>query len=196
MQTAFKSDERFTQSEFWEWLQERPESDRNRYELLGGHIIMTPPAPGYAHSSVAIRIIVALAACAQAEGGEVLDSHAGFEFPTGDTLEPDVTFLSAARFAAGPKPDPRRPLRIMPDLVIEILSPSTAARDRTEKKDVYAKCNVVEFWLVDWRRREVTVFLREGGGFGEARVLRAGPIDSRVAPGLELSIEQLFAGFD
>lgn len=196
MQTAFKSDERFTQPEFWEWLQERPDSDRNRYELLGGHIIMTPPAPGYAHSAVAVRIIFALESCARAVGGEVLDSHAGFEFPSGDTLEPDVTFISAARFAAGPKPDPGRPLRIMPDLVIEILSPSTALRDRTEKKDVYAKCSVDEYWLVDWRRREVTVFLREGDRFGEARILRSGSIDSRVVPELDIAIELLFAALD
>lgn len=196
METAFRSDQSFTQREFRAWLDRRPSSDINHYELLDGRIIMTPPA-GFPHSAVAVKIVVALTRHAQAVGGGLVqESSAGFEFPSGDTLEPDVTFISAARFAAGPRPKLGGFLRIVPDLVVEVLSPSTARRDRIDKKKAYAQCGVDEYWLVDPRRREVTIFAREGDLFGVAQVFRCGPIVSRIAPQLELTVEELFVDLD
>ncbi|HXC52377.1 MAG TPA: Uma2 family endonuclease [Candidatus Limnocylindrales bacterium] len=196
MQTAFRSDEKFTQAEFWDWLQELPASDINRYELLGGRIIMTPPA-WFGHSAVAVRICTALDRYRRAAGGGlVLESSAGFDLPSGDTLEPDVTFISAGRLAAGPKAPEKGFVKVVPDLVVEVLSPSTARRDRVEKKKVYERCGVDEYWLVDPRRREVTIFTRDGDRFGAGRIFRAGRLDSRVVSGLDLSIEELFADLD
>ncbi|MBI5505021.1 MAG: Uma2 family endonuclease [Deltaproteobacteria bacterium] len=196
MHTAFGSEERFTQGEFLEWLRGLRASDINRYELMGGRILMTPPA-GFSHSALAARIVYALSRYTHATGsGLVLESSAGFNLPSGDTLEPDVTFLSAARLAAGPKPGHGSFLEIVPDLVVEVLSRSTARRDRVEKKKVYARCGVEEYWLVDPRRSTVEIFAREGETFGAARVFRSGALVSRVAPELELSIEELFTGLD
>ncbi|HYC54835.1 MAG TPA: hypothetical protein VEL28_07840 [Candidatus Binatia bacterium] len=55
MQTAFLSDRTFTQDQFARWLDDLSASDINHYELLGGRIVMTPPA-GYPHSPVALRL--------------------------------------------------------------------------------------------------------------------------------------------
>jgi len=49
-----------------------------------------------------------------------------------------------------------------PDLVIEILSRSTGRRDRTVKKDVYGKCGVKEYWIVDVHLATVEVYLLNG----------------------------------
>ena len=196
MQTAFRSDEKFTQAEFWEWLQELPASDINRYELLGGRIIMTPPA-WVGHSLVSVRIVSALESHRRKTGsGMVLESSAGFDLPSGDTLEPDVTFISAARCTTGLLGKLKGFIEVVPDLVVEVLSPSTAKRDRVEKKKIYERCGVDEYWLVDPRRHEVTIFTRDGDSFGEARVFRAGALSSRIVPDLDLSIEELFADLD
>jgi Uma2 family endonuclease len=196
MQTAFRSDETFTQAEFWDWLEELPASDINRYELLGGRIIMTPPA-WVGHSLVAVRISSALESYRRTTGsGMVLESSAGFDLPSGDTLQPDVTFISAARRTTALMSRPKGFIDVVPDLVVEVLSPSTARRDRGEKKEIYEACGVDEYWLVDPRRREVTIFTRDGDSFGEARVFRAGALKSRVVPGLDLSIEELFADLE
>jgi Uma2 family endonuclease len=195
VQTAFRSDEKFTQAEFWDWLQELPASDINRYELLGGRIIMTPPAR-IGHSVVAARIVFALGRYARMTGGLVLESSAGFDLPSGDTLQPDVSFISAARRTNEMMTKPTGFIDVVPDLVIEVLSPSTARRDRIEKKKIYERCGVDEYWLVDPRRCEVTIFARDGEGFGAARVFGAGFLISRVVAGLELSIEELFADLD
>lgn len=49
-----------------------------------------------------------------------------------------------------------------PDLVVEVLSPSTARRDKTRKKDVYASCGVREYWLVSPGGRTVEVYVSDG----------------------------------
>ena len=52
-----------------------------------------------------------------------------------------------------------------PDLVVEVLSPSTARNDKTRKKDVYARCGVREYWLVSPGDKTVEVYRADGTGF-------------------------------
>jgi len=66
-------------------------------------------------------------------------------FAEGDYLEPDVLFVSAAR--AGILSE--RGVEGAPDLVIEVVSPSTAERDRGIKLERYRRYGVPEYWIVD-----------------------------------------------
>ena len=50
-----------------------------------------------------------------------------------------------------------------PDLAVEVLSPSTAARDKRYKKSVYAQCGVKEYWIVSQRERSVEQYVLSGG---------------------------------
>lgn len=52
-----------------------------------------------------------------------------------------------------------------PDLVVEVLSPSTAKRDKGYKKDVYEKCGVREYWLVEPASKSIEVYLLKDGAF-------------------------------
>jgi Uma2 family endonuclease len=124
--------------------------------------------------------------------GIVLGSSAGYDLPSGDTLEPDVSFISAERFAAGPRPTHGQFVKIVPDLVVEILSPATSRRDRTEKKAVYERNGVTEYWIVDPAKRSVTVFPLRRSRFASARAISSGPIRSRLLASLRLSVEQVF----
>lgn len=192
--TAFRSEERFTQQEFSAWLQRRPVSDANHYELIRGRIAVSPPA-GWPHGALESAIVAALYDVVQRLSlGVVQGSSAGYDLPSGDTLEPDVSFMSKARFEAGPAPVRGRFLGIVPDLTVEILSKSTARRDRGEKKAIYEQCGVVEYWIVDPERRLVTVYGLEDGRYGAGTRVRSGRIPSRVLPQLELTIAELFAG--
>jgi Uma2 family endonuclease len=193
VETAFQSDERFDQKTFRRWLDERPASDINHYELIDGRIVMTPPA-AWPHGTIGGHIGARVGTHVRKKKlGIVLDSSAGYDLPSGDTVEPDVSFISSKRFAAGPKPAAGEFVRIVPNLVVEILSPGTAKRDRTEKKALYERNRVDEYWIVDPRRRQVTVFELEKRGYGTGTVFAAGRIRSRVLPGLDLPVEDLFA---
>ncbi|MCM1149617.1 MAG: Uma2 family endonuclease [Butyricicoccus sp.] len=52
-----------------------------------------------------------------------------------------------------------------PDLVVEVLSPSTAKYDRGRKKDAYEKCGVREYWIVDPANKTVEQYLLQSGKF-------------------------------
>lgn len=191
--TVFRSEETFTQEEFRRWVENRPRADINHYELVHGRIVMTPPA-GWTHGRLGSKIVWALTDHVEAEAlGVVLDSSTGYDLPSGETLEPDVSFVSAERLAAGPTPTGNEFLRIVPDLVVEILSPGTERRDRTEKKDIYEQNGVREYWLVDPKRKSVTVFDRGEAVFDAGRELMQGVVESKVLPELHLKIEELFA---
>ena len=193
MQTAFRSEEEFTQAEFADWLERLPSSDINHYELLGGRIVMTPPA-SYPHGAIGPRISGYL--LPHAGSGIVNDASAGFELPRGETVEPDVSFISADTLAAGPKPIFGKFYRLVPDLAVEILSPTTTRRDRIEKRDIYEANGVREYWLVDPVARALTVYRRDGDRFAAPIVLRDGHLTTDTMPGLTLPIAELFAGLD
>lgn len=188
-ETAFRSEEKFTQEEFRRWLERRSASDVNHYELLRGRIVMSPPT-SWRHGRIGAVLVRLLDTHVEAGClGRVFDASTGFELPSGETLEPDVAFVSRESWEAGPRPQGDELLRILPDLVVEILSPSTARRDRTEKREIYAQNGVGEYWLVDPLRRE-------GGGFGAPASLAAGAISSRILPGCGARAEALFAGLE
>jgi Uma2 family endonuclease len=192
VETAFFSEEVFTPDEFLRWVDERPASDANRYELLRGRIVMSPPAR-WPHGRCAARLVAALEVFVRPRGlGIVLDGSTGLALPSGDTVEPDVSFVSAARLAAGPTPVDGELLRIVPDLVIEILSPSTRARDLGEKRELYESNGVREYWVVDSRERTVRVFRRGRQGFATERVVAEGSLESDLIPGLSISLADVF----
>src|SRR5262249_13771477 len=123
----------------------------------------------------------------------VLDSSTGYDLPSGDTVEPDISFISAARLAAGPAPQPGKFPRIVPNLVVEILAPATAQKDQTAKKPVYAKNAVDQNGTVDSNRREITVYSLSGKRFGRGTVyaIRAA-LHSRVLDGFTLGVSEVF----
>src|SRR5262245_25256419 len=194
-ETSFRSEERFTQAEFRDWLETVPSTDIHRYELLGGRIIMTPPA-SWKHAFIESNLQRIVGSPVHEQRlGRTCGSSAGYDLPTGDTLEPDLGFVSNARWGAGPKErhDDKAFLSIVPNLVVEILSPSTATRDRTEKKESYERSGVDEYWIVDPRRRQVLIFVREGSAFGSPDTTSAGAVRSRLLPDLRITVEEIFA---
>jgi Uma2 family endonuclease len=194
LETIFISEREYTQSEFAEWLDDRPPSDINHYELLNGRIVMTPPA-GWPHGHTENKVQFKLTGHVNAHHlGIVLGSSTGYDLPTGDTVEPDVSFIGSERFQAGPEPEQGKFLRIVPNLVVEILSPATRKRDLTEKKDVYARAGVDEYWIVDSAHREITLFhLAAAGLYDEGRVLRATELlVSRAVAGFSCQVGDLF----
>lgn len=192
-QTAFVSTETFTQKEFKHWLDERPASDINHYELLRGRIVMSPPA-GWPHGSVESNIHTPLATFVRThELGITLGSSAGYDLPSGDTVEPDISFIANDRLTAGPAPQPGKFLKIVPNLVVEILSPATAQKDRTEKKAIYEENGVEEYWLVDTKRREITVYVLTGKRFGRGKVYTGREtLSSRTLKGFTLRLNKVF----
>lgn len=189
---TFRSDESFTVRTFRRWVDARPMSDVHHYELVRGRIVMTPPA-GWTHAGLGARIVGLLDAHVRRHRlGRVFDSSLGYVLPSGDVLEPDASFVSTRRFEAHRPTRPNEYLRAVPNLVVEILAPGTAARDRSEKKDLYEQNGVDEYWIVDSDHRAITVFTRGPRGYGAGRTAIGGTLRSRVLPKLRVALPKLF----
>ena len=190
-QITFRSEQRLTQDEFFEWLQQQPNLIGN-YELIHGRIVMTPPVD-LIHAGTGAELTRRLGNHVASLGlGRVYDASAGFDLPSGDTLEPDVSFVSKERLAAAPPVERGRFGKVVPDLVVEVLSRSTARRDRTEKKAIYAANGVREYWIVDPDRRAVTVFHLRGKSFDAGAQFSAASVTSEILPGLAIELGALF----
>ena len=153
-----------------------------RYELLDGKLVPIP-APEERHQSISILLGSKLVQFAYENSlGRVY--HAPF-----DVVQPDLLFVSNER---GHIITPAN-IQGAPDLVVEILSPSTAERDRMFKHTLYAKYGVNEYWMVDTTAKDITVLLlgeREYevvDTYGEGETLT-----SPTLQGFTLSIGDLF----
>ncbi|MFW6193188.1 MAG: Uma2 family endonuclease [Gemmatimonadota bacterium] len=129
----------------WQDLQQAPD-DGKRREAIGGGLYVTP-APSVRHQIVSKRLERALYRLLEDPGhGQVFHAPIGVEFPaTGEGVQPDLLFVSEERRGIVA----RAWLKGAPDLVVEILSPSTEERDRSLKRDLYERQGVGEYWIVD-----------------------------------------------
>ena len=104
-------------------------------------------------------------------------------------LQPDVLVFCTDRQAA------RRGVRGAPQLVVEILSPSTGWKDQKLKFELYEEAGVAEYWVVDPVVPCVRQFSRSGQKFGIGQEFRApGRLESSAFEGLSLSLSDLFEG--
>jgi Uma2 family endonuclease len=189
---VFESVDTMSQAEFAEWVAPR-EGLEGRCELLNGRVVMTPPA-GYPHGIVESAIVTILTSHARREKlGRVFGSSQGFDLPSGDTVEPDVSFVSRERWQSVPPAVRGRFLRVVPDFVVEILSAGTRSRDRGEKRAIYERNGVREYWLVDPDARTVTVFLLENERFDRGLTVDAdASLSATAVAGLTLKVAELF----
>ncbi|WP_419161630.1 Uma2 family endonuclease [Candidatus Palauibacter sp.] len=143
----------------WQDVQQMPD-DGNRYEAIEGDLYMTP-TPTPRHQILLLRLYDALRPLLSKAGhGVLLVAPVGVEFPaTGEGVQPDILFVSNERRGI----IQHTSLIGAPDLVIEILSPSTAGRDRSIKLRLYKRQGVREYWIVDPDENAVDVWR-----FGEA----------------------------
>lgn len=138
----------------FEDLLQIPEDDLYQHEIYDGVHVASPP-PGTEHQYVSKRMQHQLYTKIELAGhGEVYDAPTGVEIATYDVLEPDLVVVLKRHAQI------IRPSRILgiPDLVVEILSPSTRARDRGIKRERYEAAGVPEYWILDPDARTAEVY--------------------------------------
>jgi len=152
--------------------------DDARYELIDGELIVAP-APNMEHQRSSRRLTYRIERLLMDTGlGEVF--HAPFDvvLSQNDTVQPDLAFVSNERAHIITAAN----IQGAPDLAIEILSPSTAERDKTVKRELYARHGVREYWLVDTIARTISQLLLRGAEFELAGVF--GPGETLTSPTL------------
>jgi Uma2 family endonuclease len=161
--------------------------DGNRYELLDGHLLVTPQA-AFAHQIVGSRIAAALHAFLDADARGWVLAPGAVEILPKTHLEPDILVVPA-RFPLSSKWSEIRDWW----LAVEVFSPSSVVYDRDFKRNAYLALGVAEVWLVDLDGQEVFVSLRDGPTDLRCRE-RVVWTPAEMAEPLELDLVAVFAG--
>jgi len=146
----------------WDDLQTMPE-DRFRWELVDGQLLVTP-SPAGRHQGVVGELYLLLRLACPGDLRVMLSPY-DWKLSAHTVFVPDLMVIRQADF------DPGGPFTGVPLLVVEVRSPSTAATDRTLKRQQYEQHGVPAYWLVDpggpaggHQRPSLTVLrLRDGG---------------------------------
>ena len=160
-----------------------------RYELIDGELILAA-APRRAHQRTDIKLATRLDSYVEAHDlGEVYAAPFDVVLTDTDVVQPDLLFVSKERLNIINDDN----VRGAPDLVVEILSPSTAGRDRTVKRTLYARHGVTEFWLVDTDTRNITVMLLREHGYEIVGIYGEGQtLTSPTLEGFTLNLNEIF----
>lgn len=133
----------------------RMPDDGYKYELVDSEIIASPT--GVYHSVVSARISYLLQAYLENHPiGTVMSADVGIRLPDGNVRSPDVSFVRTEKLPDGVPPHSYGDF--VPDLVVEVLSPSDNSREVADKIGEYLQCGVPLVWLVDPDRKSLTVF--------------------------------------
>jgi Uma2 family endonuclease len=116
------------------------------YDYVNGEAIEVN-RPSVRHQYILIRLANLLMNYVESHQQGLVVGDCNLELPNGNIYAPDILYLSQQNLTAYDQV--RGYVRGVPDLVVEILSPSTADYDRTQKMGDYAACGVPWVWLVD-----------------------------------------------
>jgi Uma2 family endonuclease len=196
-------DPALTPREHFSYRNYRTWPDSERWELIGGQAWSMSPAPTRRHQEVAGRLFTQLSTFLRGRPCKVYSAPFDVLLPEGEepdeevdtVVQPDVLVIcdrtKLRDFGA----------RGSPDLVIEVLSPSTSRKDQNEKLALYEKRGVKEYWVIDPWPWSIWVYHRaaEGsfdGGQLRERLRDRSPIASMAIEGFLVEPDELFADLD
>ena len=165
-----------------------PEQDRR--ELIEGDFHMVP-APNIRHQTISLNLGLVLANFVRDNGlGDVFLAPTDVALDNLNVVQPDILYISNERRGIITENN----ISGAPDLVIEILSPSTASRDRELKLNLYARFGVREYWIVDPDESSVQVMNLGDEGYAAIKTYDSGDVESSALPGFHIAIDEIFAG--
>ena len=166
--------------------------EEKRYEIMEGELFMVP-APDFYHQIVSGNIEFPLMEFVKKRNlGIVVDAPVDVVLSSEDVLQPDILFITRERRHIITKKN----VSGAPDLVIEILSPSTQERDKLVKRDIYSKYGVKEYWIVDPVGKNIEVMTIGSKGYTlHAIFLNDEVLTSPLIQGFSLPLKEVFASF-
>jgi len=162
--------------------------ESEKAEFINGEKIVQSPVK-YRHNVVAKRLLVLLDVYVGAHGLGYVGYEKLLISLTRNDYEPDICFFNAET-AASFQPDQMR--FPAPDLAVEVLSASTAAKDRGVKFDDYAVHGVVEYWIIDPDNETVEQYHLAGESYELAIKAQTGELRSRAVPGFVIPVRAIF----
>ena len=158
-----------------------------RYELIDGELILVA-SPSEIHQAILLNLVLLVQSVHNRLGRLYL---APFDVVLTDTdvVQPDLLFVSNERLDIITTAN----VQGAPDLVVEILSPSTSRLDRTRKRELYERHEVKEMWLVEPEKHKIWVLALQDGRLEVAGEYGDGQSFSSVTlGGLTIELDDVF----
>jgi Uma2 family endonuclease len=164
--------------------------DGLRWELVQGEFVMTP-APSPRHQRVSRKLQYELMTQLEKPGfAEVIDAPIDVVLDELNVVQPDLAIVASARRSIITE----RAVEGPPDILVEILSPSSVDRDRHLKHTLYARFGVREYWIVDPIRGLLEAYrLADQGYVLRERCDRASTLRCPDFAELEVRLLEVFA---
>jgi Uma2 family endonuclease len=173
----------------WDDFIALPEDDRR--ELIDGWLVEVE-VPTETHEYVVAMLIISLGIWARTNGARVLASGYKVRITNKRGVMPDVQLYRRGNDSAHKQQQGLAEGR-SPDLVIEVLSPSSARFDRVKKLGYYASRRVPEYWIVNLKDRTLERLVLEGEHYAIAAALSDDDVMRPDSfPGLELPLAELW----
>jgi Uma2 family endonuclease len=157
-------------------------------QLIDGEVIMSP-SPSAIHQSIVLELAALLK-------NHIDKNLLGYLFIApidvflreGEVYQPDIIFISKKN-----KNIIHEKIKGVPDIVVEVLSPSTAYYDLVHKKNIYEETGVKEFWVIDPDGKTVEIYENVSNAYRLfSKVRTSGTISSKLLDGFNLKVENLF----
>jgi Uma2 family endonuclease len=164
--------------------------DDLRHEIIDGEHYVTA-SPIMRHQRISLSLLHLIQSHLDTHPiGELFSAPFDVVLSFHDVVVPDLIYLSKARAQLLTEKN----LQGAPDLVVEILSPSTRPRDERLKRELYERVGVTEYWLVDSDRDVVTIYRRGGAGFlTPLRFEKDAVVTTPLLPDFELPLARVLA---
>ena len=183
MDTAVKKPIKFTYEDYLHFPEDK------RYEIIDGEVHMVPSPVPY-HQMVLGNLYLRLCEFVDKKGiGEVYLAPLDVVLSEIDVVQPDIMFISKERLNIITEKN----IQGAPDLIVEIISPTSEYRDRVIKRKLYSKYEVKEYWLVDLEKKEIEVMALGESGLETVKIYKKTDIlESLVLKGIKIKLDDIF----
>lgn len=159
------------------------------YELINGKIVRKQaPSPAHQHASMEITTLMNNF-IKEKQLGKLFAAPIDVFFDAHSNAQPDILFIKKERDFLITKDG----IMGAPDLIVEILSPSTFKLDRTDKFDLYLYFGVSEYWIVDPKNQSIEVYILTDNRYKMVSfAIENGVVESKVLDGLMIEVNRIF----
>ncbi len=163
--------------------------DRLRREIIDGELIVTP-SPVVRHQMASANIHHRLILFAKSRGGLALAAPMDIVLSDDNVVEPDLLYVRADHAdRIGTKY-----IKGVPDLVVEISSPSTRRLDLVRKRELYQRYRVPEYWYVDLDADRVEIYVLSNEAYPAPQILYSGQkLESSQLAGFTMAVDEALA---
>ncbi|MFC4769551.1 Uma2 family endonuclease [Effusibacillus consociatus] len=163
--TKFEPDTKYSYRDYLRW------NDDQRWELIDGIPHNMTPAPSTKHQIILRELLVEFAVYLRGKPCEVFGAPFDVRLSASEqneeifnVVQPDISVV------CDKKKIDEKGCKGAPDLIVEILSPSTAKKDKATKKKLYETYGVKEYWVLDPLNENIEVFVLNEAKYGESQI--------------------------